>query len=102
MTLTPLGGGDLAGNVNRWRKEIGLKPVGNQAAEESAVVLKIAGLPSYYVDIDNPAKNSRILGMIVPVDNTIWVMKMWGQKATASAKTKTGSETFVKSFKLER
>ncbi|HZZ81985.1 MAG TPA: hypothetical protein VFE62_26030 [Gemmataceae bacterium] len=100
VTLTPLGGGDLAGNINRWRKEIGLPLVDKKVADDSAAVLKIAGVQSYYVDIDNPARSSRILGAIVPLDDAIWVVKMWGP-SNRVGENKNGFETFVKSFKLD-
>jgi hypothetical protein len=103
LTLTPLAGGTLGGNVNRWRKEVGLPEVTEAAANESATTLKVADVKSYYVDIDNPngppAKN-RLLGLIIPLDRTIWVVKMWGPSNTVG-ENKNGFETFVKSFKLE-
>lgn len=103
VTLTPLGGGTLTENVNRWRKEVELPPVTEAAARGAAQTLRIADIKSDYVDIDNPggppAKN-RTLGVIIPLEQTNWVVKMWGP-SNLVGQNKNALETFVKSFKLD-
>lgn len=102
VTLTPAGG-DLAMNVNRWRKEIGLPGIADDEAERSAKVIKVADIKSYYVDIDNPrgpAAKNHTLAVIVPMGNTKWFVKMWGP-SNLVGQHKDAFETFVKSFKLD-
>ncbi len=99
VTLTPVGGG-VAANINRWRKDIGLPPIGEAEIERSLQAIEVAGVKSAYADIDNragPAKENRTLGVIMP---TNWVIKMWGPRDQVGQQ-KNAFETFVKSFKLD-
>lgn len=103
ISLTTVGG-SLAMNINRWRKEVGLPMLDDDAAAEKlATPMQVAGRRAYYVDIANangpPGKN-RSLAVTIPMGQTNWFVKMWGP-ADAVERNKNTFETFVKSFKLE-
>jgi hypothetical protein len=100
VTLTSAGG-NLTSNLNRWRGQIGLPDLGRGEAEPSAVQLKVAGTDATYVDLKNPAgpaQKNRILGVIVPMGQTSWFIKMTGPIDWVG-QNKEAFETFVKSFK---
>lgn len=102
ISLTTVGG-SLAMNIQRWRKEVGLPPVSDAEAEKSALPMKVAGLPAYFVDVANPngppGKN-RSLAVTIPMGQTNWFIKMWGP-AEAVERNKNSFDAFVKSFKLD-
>jgi len=105
ITFVPLpkDGGGVAGNINRWRKEVELEGLPQAAAEQSAVERKVAGVKSFYVDIDNPkgpAERNRTLGVIIPLGHTTWFVKMSGPRAWVG-QNKAAYETFIDSIKLE-
>ncbi|MBI1832076.1 MAG: hypothetical protein HYR84_11565 [Planctomycetes bacterium] len=102
VTLTPAGG-RLSDNVARWRtdKEIGLSPGKPQEIVDSIADIKVAGGWAYYVDISNPegpATRKRILGVIVPLEQSRWFIKMTGPHDQVGQR-KQEFETFVQSFK---
>jgi hypothetical protein len=95
-------GGDAVGNANRWREQVGLKKLPRAEMMKDLQPLKVAGMDAWYLDVANPnapQPNNRILGVMVPTDQTTWFIKMAGPDALVGAQ-KTNFETFVKSFKL--
>jgi hypothetical protein len=95
-------GGDVAGNANRWRVQVGLKELPRAEMMADLQPLQVAGLDAQYVDVANPKSqqpNNRILGVIVPTDGANWFIKMAGPDALVGAQ-KANFEAFVKSFKL--
>ncbi|MBS0631713.1 MAG: hypothetical protein JSS11_07340 [Verrucomicrobia bacterium] len=80
-------GGDLA-NVNRWRGQLGLAPLG--ANELPAVLVHRttrSGLAVTVVDFANPAAAtpSRMLGAIVPFNGATWFFKLTGPDDAVAA-----------------
>jgi hypothetical protein len=70
-------GGELA-NLNRWRGQVQLPPIGE--AEVAATVTRISagGLSFTIADIGNPSGPNRILGAIVPFAGSTWFFKLTG------------------------
>jgi hypothetical protein len=102
LTLTNFGGspGD---NINRWRGDIKLRKLPEADAEATAVRMKIAGIDSYYVDMDNPAgppEANRTVAVIIPMGQTSWFVKMWGPSEIVG-QHKNEFKTFVESFQLD-
>ena len=65
--------------------------------------MRIADIKSDYVEIVNPrgpAAANHTLGVIIPMPETNWVVKMWGP-SNLVGQHKNAFETFVKSFKLD-
>lgn len=77
-------GGELA-NVNRWRGQIGLAPVGEaELASARASVASSAGEASVY-DFTGDGGKSRMVAAAVPVDGTTWFFKLTGEAAAVAA-----------------
>lgn len=76
-------GGDLA-NVNRWRGQVGLGPIGSTELASSLVRSRANGLDVAVVDILG-ANGQRILGGIVPFAGSTWFFKMTGPDAVVAA-----------------
>ncbi len=87
VSVIPLGGvsaGDTA-NVNRWRGQIGLPTLDDDAVKKSAEAVEIAGKPGELYDLTGTAPGSgeveRILGAILHADEAVWYFKMTGDAA---------------------
>jgi hypothetical protein len=101
VSLTALSG-SVGSNLNRWRKEVQLPELSEQDATATAVKMKVAGIDAYYADIANPAgppASNRTLGVIIPIGQTTWFIKMWGPHDFVGQQ-KSDFETFVKSIQF--
>lgn len=76
-------GGDLA-NVNRWRGQVGLGPIGSTELASSLTRFRANALDVAVVDILG-ANGQRILGGIVPFAGSTWFFKMTGPDAVVAA-----------------
>jgi hypothetical protein len=97
----PGGGGGLAGNINRWRKEIKLPELPDAEAENAAARWEVAGAKAHFVDLDNPKgpeERNRTLGVILPMGDATWFIKMSGPGDLVGENRKE-FEGFVKSLK---
>jgi hypothetical protein len=74
--------GGLLANVNRWRNQLKLAPITNEA--EAGTPLPVAGRDIFFVDlvsnepITPDGSKSRILGGIFPLSGETWFFKMMG------------------------
>jgi len=78
VSIIPLPGmavGDDA-NVNRWRGQVGLAPLGADEITKSAEAVEAGGQPAQLYDI--PGNTERILGAIQRRDDVEWFYKMTG------------------------
>lgn len=76
-------GGDLA-NVNRWRGQVGLGPIGSAELASSLTRFRANALDVAVVDILG-ANGQRILGGIVPFAGSTWFFKLTGPDAVVAA-----------------
>lgn len=91
-------GGDLA-NLNRWRGQLGLPPVGQAEFESSTQHLDRNGLHMTVVDIVGTGANAqRILGAMVPHGGATWFFKLTGPDALV-AKEKPAFVAFLDTIK---
>lgn len=92
-------GGDLA-NVNRWRGQIELPPIGEAELARTSQHLDFNGLHCTFVDFANPdsANPQRILGAIVPFEGATWFFKMMGPDALV-AREKTAFLQFLQTVR---
>ena len=92
-------GGELA-NVNRWRGQVQLPPLGE--ADLGGAISHVAqnGLPFTLADFaaGNGSKSQRILGAIVPYADSTWFFKLTGPDALV-AKSKPDFLAFLKTVK---
>lgn len=68
-------GGELA-NVNRWRGQVQLAPLGEADLGAAVTRLTVDGLKITVVDFTGP--DHRLLGAIVPYGNATWFFKLTG------------------------
>ncbi len=78
----PATAGGLLANLNRWRDQLKLTPISNEA--EAGTPIKIDGRDMFFVDlvseqsISPDGSKSRILGGIFPINGATWFFKMLG------------------------
>ena len=89
-------GGGLAANVNRWRGQVGLPPVG----EIPTVTFEVAGGQAQLVDLSGndaqSGKPSEIIGVVVTLPGQTWFYKLMGDATVVAAQKKAFTQ-FVKS-----
>ena len=88
-------GGELA-NVNRWRGQLGLKPVSAEELEKSLELIETKAGKAKLVDISND--ENQMLAVILPYNNSTYFFKLMGAKADVS-KQKENMVKLVKSLK---
>ena len=94
VSVFPNDTGGLLGNVNRWRRQIGLAEVGEGELSGMVSTLDPANPKAMLVDMTNSSK--RLIGAIVPRADSYWFYKMLGD-AAAVAPEKDSFVSFAKS-----
>lgn len=89
-------GGGLAGNVNRWRKQLDLAEFSNAELAREVKALAVAGGTASLVDFSG--KDARLVGVIVPQDGQTWFYKLMGD-ATVVESQKAAFTQFVQGVK---
>ncbi len=92
-----LAGGDELSNVNRWRGQIGLADVSQEALGESARELDVDGRTVRLFNL--VGEEQTIVAVIVPEGGQSWFFKMMGDPALAERELEN-FEAFVTSMKL--
>jgi hypothetical protein len=102
VSVIPLGamsGGDAA-NVNRWRGQVGLTPLEEDALTKLAEKVEVTGQPADLYDIAGTSPGSgdpeRIIGTIFHSDTATWYFKISGD-ADLVEKQKANFAAFLKS-----
>jgi len=92
-------GGDLA-NLNRWRSQINLPPVGESEFERSVQRLEKNGLKMTVVDLAGAGENAqRILGAMIPYGGATWFVKLGPAPGALVAKEKPAFLAFLDTIK---
>jgi hypothetical protein len=104
LTVTPLAdkGGGLAANVNRWRAQLDLPPVGEDDIRRDLRHVTVSGSKAPLVDLLGPEKDGKrteILGVILERDGVTWFFKMTGP-APVVTRQKTAFEALVQSVQF--
>ena len=81
--------GGLAANVNRWRNQLGLPPLGDAEAEKSAEMMEVGGKKeSYMVDLKGvngrTGKPAHLVALGVPKGGETWFYKLLGDDAVVT------------------
>ncbi|MEE8458364.1 MAG: hypothetical protein V3S08_00740 [Phycisphaerales bacterium] len=98
LTITPLGGAqDMLANVNRWRRQLGLGPLGDLAGA-SPVPIDVDGIPAQLVDI--AGADRRTLGAVATRGATTWFFKLTGPDTLVAAQ-RPAFESFVSSIRFQ-
>ena len=92
-------GGELA-NLNRWRGQIQLPPLGQAELATATTHFEQNGMSIVVVDFVSPSavKPSRIVGAIVPFNGATWFLKLMGPDPTVAA-AKPAFLEFLKSVR---
>lgn len=103
VTITALqgNGGGVLFNLKRWRQDPGqaaLPPIADADILKQAQTLPIAGVQATYADYSG--KDVRILGVILPLREKTWFIKMIGPPDLVG-RQKASFEAFVQSFRLD-
>ena len=89
-------------NLNRWRGQLGLKPVGQAEAEKLVASLDVMGGKAMLVDMNgqNPqtGQKLRLISAIVPREGLTWFYKLMGDEAAAE-REKAAFIKFVQSVR---
>jgi hypothetical protein len=105
MSVIPMGGmagGNLA-NVNRWRGQVGLEPVEEDAVQKASEKVVVAGQDADLFDIAGTSPGSgdaqRIIASVLHRDGTAWFFKLTGDAALVG-KNKAAFISFLKSVEF--
>lgn len=85
ISIVPLpgeAGGDL-GNVNRWRAQVGLEPIGEEQLRQQAEAVQVGSEPATLYD--QGGEEYRIIAVIHHRPGMVWFYKMSGDKEFVTA-----------------
>ena len=101
ISVTPLAGdaGGLSANVNRWRRQVGLKPV-EEVREKDFAAVEVAGAALPLIELRSDDGKNRMVGVLVPHGGMTWVFKMAGPSDVVE-KQKSRFQEFLKSVKFD-
>jgi hypothetical protein len=97
VTTVPLGTGTLLANVNRWREQVGQKPIQEADLDTSVKTIPVGDKEGKYVDLTEGASGKGLLGVILESGNRMWFVKLIGN-ADLAKREQTNFEAFVKSL----
>lgn len=98
VAVLPGDGGGKLGNVNRWRRQLGLEPVAEADLAASLTALKIDGAENYLVDLADPASKRRMVAAAVVRGGQSWFYKLTGDDAIVT-REKAAFVNFIESAK---
>ena len=82
-------GGGLAGNVNRWRGQLGLSPLGAEELAKAGTTVKVNGGNATFVEMSGTDARSgqpaKLVGAIVPQSGQSWFYKLMGDAKLVDA-----------------
>jgi len=95
--------GGLPANINRWRRQLGLPPLDDAAANQTATSLDVAADKGSLVEMDGQdaktGQPARLIGVAVPHEGQTWFFKMMGNEKSV-AHEKDAFLKFVQTAKL--
>jgi len=97
FTLDRLPSGPLLPNVNRWRGQIGLQPIGADELPEIVGKLEVGGMEADLVEL--VGEEESILGVIAEQGTQTWYFKLKGNKELA-AREKENFLSLVRSVRF--
>ena len=104
VSLPGMAGGDLA-NVNRWRGQVNLAPISEDALAQTAQHVQANGHDFLVVDMVSDAPmgdqhlKQRILAAILDENDHSWFIKMTGEEAAVESQ-RSAFTNFLQSLKL--
>jgi hypothetical protein len=105
VTSLPGAAGGLLANGNRWRDQVGLKPLREDQLKDEASSIQVSGKTGTYLDMTGPEKEGRstqrILGIALEYGDKTWFFTMKGPKDFVG-KQKSAFEAFMQSVRIEQ
>jgi hypothetical protein len=94
-------GGELA-NVNRWRGQLNLPPIDEQALKASrrTVASKAGQVIVHDFTSDGAVKSRMVVGMVTTTDGQIWFLKLQGEAGPVE-KAKAGFQSLLGTLHLD-
>lgn len=78
-------GGGVAGNVNRWRRQVGLQEVPESELSSLVTAIEASGIKASLVDMTGTdprtGQKTRLVGAIVPRQGQTWFYKLMGPES---------------------
>jgi hypothetical protein len=94
--------GGLLANVNRWRGQVGLPPVGQEALAKEVSALDVPGGQAQVTDMvgasPRTGQKTRLIGVVVPRGPQTWFYKLMGDE-TLAGREKPALLKFVQSVR---
>jgi hypothetical protein len=82
ISSSPGEGGGLAGNVNRWRQQLGLAQLPESEVEKLVTPLEVQGGKAMMVDMSGAApgtgQKTRLVAAVIRQPNQTWFYKLMG------------------------
>jgi len=98
VTITPLPGPQkLLSNINRWRRQVGLDPIGS-LGDNPPEPIDVAGHKGSLVELRGASKH--MIGVIAERDGVTWFYKMVGPDPLVAAQ-KAAFGAFVRSVRFD-
>lgn len=98
LTKLPGGAGATLPNVNRWRGQVGLDSVTEEALRADLKQLSFAGSPADYVQFSGTEQT--VLGVVAERDGMTWFVKLQGDRELAE-RERPAFEKFVESIRVQ-
>ncbi len=102
VSSSPGEGGGLAGNVNRWRGQLGLEKLSDADVTAQVTALDVQGGKASLVDMSGTDARSgqpvRLIGVIVPQSSQTWFYKLMGNAKVVESR-KDAFTQFVQGVK---
>jgi hypothetical protein len=98
-------GGGLAANVNRWRGQLGLTPLGLNELNLQMQTLDVANGKAMFIDMNGTdartQQKARLFGAVVPQEKQTWFYKLMGDEKVV-AREKDAFTKFVQNAKYHQ
>jgi hypothetical protein len=95
-------GGGLAGNINRWRGQLGLGPLSDDDVNKLVTTIDVQGGRASFVELSGTdartGQPTRLVGVIVPQSGQTWFYKLMGNAKVVESQ-KDAFTKFVQTVK---
>jgi hypothetical protein len=102
VSSSPGEGGGLAGNINRWRGQLGLGQLSDDDVNQLVTTIDVQGGKASLVDLSGTdartGQPTRLVGVIVPQSSQTWFYKLMGDAKVAESQ-KDAFTKFVQTVK---
>jgi len=87
----------VVSQITRWRGQVGITLPPEENPMKDTEQMKVDGRPATYMSFHGP--KGSILGLMLPIDNALWVVKLRGETETAKDQ-ESAFRTFCESIRI--